>query len=75
MRSELEEVAEHPDLDEADIDFLEQQAGALVIKTHGSVQVRFFTDEDELEDAWEDVMADLDLDEETEDEETEDEDE
>lgn len=51
------------ELDDEDIDFLVDQAGLIVsVEKGGAISVRYFEDEDELEDRWNDLCDDLDLD-------------
>jgi len=48
------------ELEDEEYDFLEDQAGVIVSVTKdGAVSVRYFVDEDELEDRWADLCEDV----------------
>lgn len=71
------DALEDEGLDDEDMDFLVDQAGLIVsIEKSGVINVRYYADEDELEDRWQDLCEDLNLpDTESDDEEPEDDDE
>lgn len=59
--AELANQLSSVDLDEADFSFLEAQAGLIVIEQPGGhYHVRYYDNEDRLEDRWEDLRNDLD---------------
>jgi hypothetical protein len=51
------------DIEDDDLDFLAEQAGLIIsLEKSGVVNVRYFHDEDELEDRWDDLCDDLEHD-------------
>jgi hypothetical protein len=54
------DALEDEELEDDDVDFLVDQAGLIVsVEKSGVVNVRYFQDEDELEDRWTDLCEDL----------------
>lgn len=57
------DALENEEIEDDEIDFLVDQAGLIVtLDRTGAVNVRYFEDEDELEDRWSDLCDDLDAD-------------
>jgi len=55
----LDDLESAYDIEQEDADFLSEQAGCIVIeKADGTFNVRYFKDEDELEDRWQDAIND-----------------
>jgi hypothetical protein len=55
----LADELESDDLEDEDLDFLSEQAGCIILqKSDGTFHVRYFLDEDELEDRWQDAIND-----------------
>lgn len=74
--SAVVELLGDEEIEDDEMDFLEGQAGLIVSKhKDGSTNVRYFADEDALEDRWADLVADLEDDYEDEDLDDEDDDE
>ena len=64
-----DELDQALDMDEEDLEFLREQAGAIVTqKQDGTCVIRYFSTGDELEDRWQDAINDLDAASEDEDE-------
>jgi len=56
-----DELDQALDMDEEDLEFLREQAGAIVTqKQDGTCVIRYFASGDELEDRWQDAINDLD---------------